>query len=80
LEKVTAFHDDMAVHGRFGKPCRNCGTIVQRIRYAFNETNYCPKCQTKGKILTDRSLSRLLKNDWPKTIEAMEEMNIKMKK
>ena len=80
LEKVTAFRDDMAVHGRFGKPCPNCGTTVQRIRYASNETNYCPKCQTGGKILADRSLSRLLKSDWPKSIEAMEEMNIKMKR
>lgn len=78
LEKVTAFRDDMAVHGRFGKPCPNCGTTVQRIRYASNETNYCPKCQTKGKILADRSLSRLLKSDWPKSIEEMEEMNVKM--
>ena len=71
-EKVTAFHSDMAVHGRYGKPCPVCGTAVQRIRYADNETNYCPRCQTGGKLLADRSLSRLLKDDWPKTIEALE--------
>ena len=71
-EKVTAFRDDMAVHGRFGQPCPACKTAVQRIRYASNETNYCPKCQTGGKILADRSLSRLLKGDWPRTIEALE--------
>jgi len=71
-EKVTAFHDGMAVHGRYGKPCPVCGTSVQRIRYADNETNYCPRCQTEGKLLADRSLSRLLKDDWPKTIEALE--------
>lgn len=72
-EKVTAFRPDMAVHGRFGKPCPACGTKVQRIRYADNETNYCPRCQTGGKLLADRSLSRLLKADWPKTIEEWEE-------
>jgi len=71
-EKVTAFHDDMAVHGRFGKPCPVCGTAVQRIRYADNETNYCPRCQTDGKVLADKSLSRLLKSDWPRAIEEME--------
>jgi formamidopyrimidine-DNA glycosylase len=71
-EKVTAFHPDMAVHGRYGKPCPVCGTSIQRIRYAENETNYCPRCQTGGKLLADRSLSRLLKDDWPKTIEALE--------
>ncbi len=71
-EKVTAFHDEMAVHGRYGKPCPRCGTVIQRIRYADNETNYCPRCQTNGKLLADRSLSRLLKDDWPKTIEALE--------
>lgn len=71
-EKVTAFRPGMAVHGRFGKPCPECGTKVQRIRYADNETNYCPRCQTKGKVLADRSLSRLLKNDWPRTIEELE--------
>ncbi len=71
-EKVTAFREGMAVHGRFGKPCPRCGTKVQRIRYAENETNYCPRCQTGGKLLADRSLSRLLKQDWPPTIEALE--------
>lgn len=73
-EKVTAFRDDMAVHGRYGKPCPRCGTIIQRIRYADNETNYCPRCQTGGKLLADRSLSRLLKKDWPRTPEDLEEM------
>jgi formamidopyrimidine-DNA glycosylase len=68
-EKVTAFRDGMAVHGRFRLPCPVCGTAVQRIRYADNETNYCPRCQTGGKLLADRSLSRLLKDDWPRTIE-----------
>ncbi|HEV3203336.1 MAG TPA: DNA-formamidopyrimidine glycosylase family protein [Gemmataceae bacterium] len=72
-EKVTAFREGMAVHGRFGKPCPTCGTSVQRIIYAENETNYCPRCQTRGKILADRSLSRLLKADWPRTIEEWEE-------
>jgi formamidopyrimidine-DNA glycosylase len=67
--KVTAFRPDMAVHGKYGKPCPNCGTTVQRIVYAENECNYCPRCQTEGRILADRSLSRLLKEDWPKTIE-----------
>lgn len=67
--KVTAFRPDMAVHGKFGKPCPQCGTTVQRIVYAENECNYCPRCQTGGRILADRSLSRLLKEDWPKTIE-----------
>lgn len=71
-EKVTAFRDDMAVHGKFGQPCPVCGTKVQRIRYASNETNYCPRCQTGGKLLADRSLSRLLKDDWPKRIEEIE--------
>jgi formamidopyrimidine-DNA glycosylase len=72
-EKVTAFHEEMAVHGRYGKPCPRCGTKVQRIRYADNETNYCPACQTNGKLLADRSLSRLLRQDWPKSLENMEE-------
>jgi formamidopyrimidine-DNA glycosylase len=72
--KVTAFHDEMAVHGKFGKPCPVCKTKVQRIRYAENETNYCPRCQTKGKLLADRSLSRLLKEDWPKSIDELEQM------
>jgi len=72
-EKVTAFRPDMAVHGKFGKPCPVCGTKVQRIVYADNETNYCPRCQTGGKVLADRSLSRLLKDDWPRSIEELEE-------
>ena len=72
-EKVTAFQEGMAVHGRFGKPCPVCGSAIQRIVYAENETNYCPRCQTGGKLLADRSLSRLLKNDWPRTIEELEE-------
>jgi formamidopyrimidine-DNA glycosylase len=72
-EKVTAFHPAMAVHGKFGSPCPVCGTSVQRIVYAENECNYCPRCQTNGKILADRSLSRLLKDDWPKTVEELEE-------
>ncbi len=72
-EKVTAFREGMAVHGRFGKPCPVCGSAIQRIVYAENETNYCPRCQTGGKLLADRSLSRLLKNDWPRTIEELEE-------
>lgn len=68
-EKVTAFRDDMAVHGRYGKPCPTCGEPVQRIRYKTNETNYCPRCQTDSRILRDRSLSLLLKKDWPKTLD-----------
>lgn len=72
-EKVTAFHDEMAVHGKYGKPCPRCGTKVQRIRYAANETNYCPKCQTSGKLLADRSLSRLLCQDWPRSLEELED-------
>jgi formamidopyrimidine-DNA glycosylase len=72
-KKVTAFRPEMAVHGRFGEPCPVCGSKVQRIVYADNETNYCAGCQTKGKLLADRSLSRLLKDDWPKTIEDLEE-------
>ena len=71
-EKVTAFREGMAVHGRFGKPCPVCGTAVQRIRYASNEANYCPTCQTGGKLLADRSLSRLLKGDWPRSLEELE--------
>jgi formamidopyrimidine-DNA glycosylase len=71
-EKVTAFRPEMAVHGRFGKACPVCGTAVQRIRYAENETNYCPRCQTEGRVLADRSLSRLLKDDWPRTVEELE--------
>lgn len=72
-KKVTAFRQDMAVHGKFGEPCPRCGSKVQRIVYASNETNYCATCQTGGKLLADRSLSRLLKADWPKTIEELEE-------
>jgi formamidopyrimidine-DNA glycosylase len=71
-EKVTAFREGMAVHGRFGQPCPRCGAKVQRIRYADNETNYCARCQTGGKLLADRSLSRLLKQDWPRTLEELE--------
>jgi formamidopyrimidine-DNA glycosylase len=71
-EGVTAFREGMAVHGRYGKPCPRCGTKVQRIRYASNETNYCPVCQTGGKLLADRGLSRLLREDWPRTLEEME--------
>ena len=71
-EKVTAFRPGMAVHGRFGQPCPACGTAVRRIVYAENETNYCPRCQTGGKVLADRSLSRLLKDDWPRTLEEWE--------
>jgi len=72
-EKVTAFRKEMKVHGRYGKPCPDCSATVQRIRYAANETNYCPTCQTNGKLLADRSLSRLLKKDWPKSLEELEE-------
>ena len=71
-EGVTAFRKEMAVHGKFGKPCPVCGTSVQRIRYAENETNYCAQCQTGGQVLADRSLSRLLKQDWPRRIEDWE--------
>jgi formamidopyrimidine-DNA glycosylase len=71
-EKVTAFRKGMAVHGRFGQPCPVCGTAVQRIVYAENETNYCPRCQTDGRVLADRSLSRLLKGDWPRSVEEWE--------
>jgi formamidopyrimidine-DNA glycosylase len=72
-DEVTAFHERMAVHGKFGKPCPACGTPVQRIRYAENEANYCPTCQTGGKLLADRSLSRLMHDDWPKTLEELED-------
>jgi formamidopyrimidine-DNA glycosylase len=71
-EKVTAFRPEMAVHGRYKEPCRKCGTPIQRIRYAENETNYCPKCQTGGRLLADRALSRLLKQDWPRSLEELE--------
>ena len=72
-EKVTAFRKDMAVHGRYGRPCPDCGTTVQRIRHADNETNYCPRCQTGGRLLADRSLSALLKKDWPRSIDELEQ-------
>ena len=72
-EKVTAFRPGMAVHGKFRQPCPVCGTPVQRIRYADNETDYCPECQTGGKLLADRGLSRLLKKDWPRSLDEMEE-------
>ena len=71
-EKVTAFRKDMAVHGRYGMPCPRCGEKIQRIRYADNETNYCARCQTGGRVLADRSLSRLLRSDWPRTLEELE--------
>src|SRR5262249_2592189 len=73
-EKVTAFREGMATHGRYGQPCPRCGAKIQRIRYAANETNYCARCQTGGKLLADRSLSRLLKQDWPRSLEEMDEM------
>jgi formamidopyrimidine-DNA glycosylase len=72
-EKVTAFREQMAVHGRYGKPCPVCGSPIQRIVYARNEANYCPPCQTEGRLLSDRSLSRLLKDDWPRTLEELEQ-------
>lgn len=71
-EKVTAFHDEMAVHGRYRQPCPDCGAPVQRIVHADNESNYCPHCQTEGRLLADRALSRLMKDDWPKTLEELE--------
>jgi formamidopyrimidine-DNA glycosylase len=76
-EKVTAFRPEMAVHGRFGLPCPRCGEKVQRIRYADNETNYCARCQTGGKVLADRSLSRLLGSDWPRTLDELEALKRK---
>ena len=76
-EKVTAFREGMAVHGRYGQPCPRCGTKVQRIRYAENETNYCPQCQTGGKLLADRGLSRLLREDWPRTMEQLEQLTVR---
>jgi len=78
-DKVTAFRPEMAVHGKFGQPCPHCGTPVQRIVYADNEANYCPTCQTDGKLLADRALSRLLKEDWPKSLEELEERKKKPK-
>jgi formamidopyrimidine-DNA glycosylase len=71
-ENVTAFRKDMAVHGRYGEPCPRCGEKIQRIRYADNETNYCARCQTGGRVLADRSLSRLLRSDWPRTLDELE--------
>ncbi len=79
-DKVTAFRPEMAVHGKYGQPCPVCGTKVQRIVYADNEANYCPTCQTEGRLLADRSLSRLLKDDWPKTLEELEERRATGKK
>lgn len=76
-EKVTAFRPEMAVHGRFNQPCLRCGSPVQRIRFADNETNYCPTCQTEGKVLADRSLSRLLGADWPRTLDELEALKRK---
>ena len=76
-EKVTAFHEGMAVHGRYGKPCPACGAPIARIAYADNETNYCAKCQTGGKVLADRGLSRLLGSDWPRTLEELETLHRK---
>jgi formamidopyrimidine-DNA glycosylase len=76
-EKVTAFRPEFAVHGKFGEPCPRCGSPVQRIRYADNETNYCPTCQTGGKVLADRSLSRLLGSDWPRTLDELEALKRK---
>jgi formamidopyrimidine-DNA glycosylase len=73
-ENVTAFREDMAVHGRYGLPCPRCGARIQRIRYASNETNYCPPCQTGGRLLADRALSRLLREDWPRTPEELEDL------
>ena len=72
-EHVTAFRPGMAVHGRYGQPCPDCGKPVQRIRYADNECNYCAQCQTGGKLLADRALSRLLRGDWPRTLEELEQ-------
>lgn len=79
-EKVTAFQPEMAVHGKYCQPCPVCGTSVQRVRYPGNETNYCPRCQTGGRLLADRALSKLLKGDWPRTIEDLEELNERTRK
>ena len=76
-EKVTAFREGMAVHGRYRKPCPTCGAPVQRIAYAENETNYCAACQTGGRLLADRALSRLLREDWPRSLEELEELRRK---
>ena len=78
-EKVTAFRPDMATHGKYGEPCPRCGSKIQRIRYGSNETNYCPTCQTGGKLLADRALSRLLKDDWPRTPEELENLSNKIR-
>ena len=78
-EGVTAFRPEMAVHGKYQQPCSRCGTKIQRIRYASNETNYCPNCQTGGKLLADRSLSRLLRSDWPRTVEELENLKAPQK-
>jgi formamidopyrimidine-DNA glycosylase len=78
-ENVTAFREGMAVHGRYKQPCPRCGTKIQRIRYASNETNYCPTCQTGGKLLADRALSRLLREDWPRTLDELELLTAKPK-
>jgi formamidopyrimidine-DNA glycosylase len=78
-EKVTAFRDDMAVHGKFGKACPACGAPVQRIRYSENEANYCATCQTGGKLLADRAMSRLLKGDWPKSLDELEERKARLR-
>lgn len=75
-EKVTAFRPEMSVHGRYGKPCPKCGTPIQRIVYAANEANYCPTCQTGGRLLADRALSRLLRTDWPRTLEELEQRRV----
>jgi formamidopyrimidine-DNA glycosylase len=79
-ERVTAFRPDMAVHGKYGKPCPVCGALVQRVVYAENETHYCATCQTGGRLLADRSLSRLLKQDWPRSLEEMEEMKVERRR
>ena len=79
-EKVTAFHEGMAVHGRFGKPCPRCGTPVQRIVHGEHEVNYCPACQTEGRLLADRALSKLLKDDWPRTLDELERRREKLTK
>ncbi len=73
-DRITAFHPDMAAHGKYGEPCPRCGSPIQRIRYADRETNYCPTCQTGGKVLADRGLSRLLGDDWPRTLEELEDL------
>ncbi len=76
-EKITAFHPAMAAHGKYGEPCPRCASPIQRIRYAGHETNYCATCQTGGKVLADRGMSRLLGDDWPRTLEELEELRRK---